>query len=117
VLVDRVGGTDFFLGHGSGRRNSAGMRGKLAEEFNDVARSALTLTQRVDGGNATANAELTTRFPNVARVGGQWRIRGRKFNRDIDFELRTIRPTEVLALHDPYDPTQFYGVRRPVESQ
>ena len=36
LLVSRRGGTDVFLGHGSGRKTHAMMRSKLAEEYNEV---------------------------------------------------------------------------------
>jgi hypothetical protein len=117
VLIDRRDDTDVFLGHGSGRRTSQGMRAKLAQEYNDVAQIAMGLAARADRGDAAATSEIGRRFPNVRRIGGAWRVQGRRFNRDINMELRRIRPIDVLGLRDPNDPSRFYGVRRPVESR
>lgn len=120
VLVDQgARGEDVFLGHGSGRKTTAQMKAKLAEEYNDVARVALRVTSRVDRGEAGAEAELRQHFPNVVQEPstGDWRVRGAGLAGDVDVDLRLIRPDEVLGLHDPWTPGRLYAVRRPVESR
>ena len=124
LLVDRLGGsntdrtvgTDVFLGHGSGRKTSQQMKAKLAEEYNDVVDMAKPLADRADRGDAAASAAMTDRFPNVRKVGSEWRIVGSGFAGAVDVELRRVRPDEVVGPHDPNDPSQMYPVRRPIES-
>ena len=124
LLIDRLGGsnddrrtgTDVFLGHGSGRKTSQQMRAKLAEEYNDVVAMAQPVAARVDRGDAAASTEMTTRFPNVRKVGTLWRIIGSGFAGDVDVELRRVAPAEVIGPHDPEDQSLMYPVRRPIES-
>ncbi|MGH2968549.1 MAG: hypothetical protein ACRDK0_05730 [Solirubrobacteraceae bacterium] len=124
LLIDRLGGsnddrtvgTDVFLGHGSGRKTAQQMRAKLAEEYNDVVNIALPITARADRGDAAASSELATRFPNVSKVGSEWRVQGDGFAGAVDIELRRIMPSEVVGPHDPDDPSLMYPVRRPIES-
>lgn len=121
VLVARSGGTDIFLGHGSGRKTAAEMKAKLAEEYNDVALVALRLVQRTRRGTAAARAaartELATRFPGVVHVGSVWRIRGTgMLNVAVDIPLALLRPSQVPGLFDPSNPSHLYPVRRAVES-
>jgi hypothetical protein len=128
VLVARPPkGADIFLGHGSGRKTDAQMRAKLAEEFNDVARQALGLTARAESKDkktaAAANAELARRFPDVKRVGADWRIVGvAPLAKDmgctvqVDEKLRTVKADEIPGLKNPCKPARLYEVRRPIES-
>ena len=117
ILIDRRGRTDLFLGHGSGRKTAAQLRAKLAEEYNDVADMALRLAGRADRGDATASADMATRFPNVKKVGAEWRVQGTTDDGvAVDLELRRIHGTDVVGPHDPADPSRMYPVRRPIES-
>jgi hypothetical protein len=113
---DRTAGTDIFLGHGSGRKTSHQMKAKLAEEYNDVVAIAQPIAARVDRGEAAASTELADRFPNVHKVGTEWRVQGGGFAGAVDVELRRIRPDEVVGPHDPQNPGLMYPVRRPMES-
>jgi Domain of unknown function (DUF4157)/Protein-glutamine gamma-glutamyltransferase len=121
VLIDRREGKDIFLGHGSGERTAEQMHQKLADEYNEVARTALRLIARTgskDAGVRTrAEAELGDRFPNVKRVGTEWRVQGAFGSRSVDEPLREIRGNEVIGLKDPNDPTSMNWVRRPAESR
>jgi hypothetical protein len=123
VLIERNRrGEDIFLGHGSGRKTARQMRAKLAHEYNDVAGIALRLVAQTRSGSSSARAraedQLRTRFPNVHRVGSEWRIQGTNLEGVVvDEVLREIRPHEVIGLYDPVDPTQMYQVRRPAESR
>jgi hypothetical protein len=116
ILIDRRGGTDMFLGHGSGRKTSAQLRAKLATEYNDVADMAIALTRRADRGDQAAEDALRDEFPRVVKDGGQWRVRGTAWTVPVDIELRRIRGDEVVGPHNPADPTRLYPVRRPIES-
>lgn len=116
VLVEKRGGTDVFLGHGSGRKTAAQMRAKLAEEYNDVALRALRLARRARAGSAAARAELSTKF-GVTEVGGEWRIRGTGLqNVAVDEKLRLLRASDIPGLFAPSTPGVMYPVRRPAES-
>jgi len=121
ILVDRRRGQDIFLGHGSGRKTKQQMLSKLAEEYNDVADRAIRLSQRVDRNQTGASDEIIARFPNLGRVNGRWRIIGHTRSdfgdRDINIELRRIRPDEVLGLKDPNDISRLRSIRRPIESR
>ncbi len=127
ILVDRSGGEDVFLGHGSGRRTREGMRRRLSEEYNHVAGDALSLTERAESRDPEERRRalvfLTARFPNVyvrrSGDGWEWVVHGERFSREITMELREIRPDEVVGLRDPEDPTgaRMYRVRRPVMSR
>ena len=116
ILVDRRNGTDIFLGHGSGRKTSGQLRSKLATEYNDVADMALRLTHRADRGDQAAEDALRDEFPNVTKVGTQWRVRGTAWRVPVDVELKRIRGDEVVGPYDPSNPSQLYDVRRPIES-
>jgi hypothetical protein len=124
LLIDRLGGsnddrtrgTDVFLGHGSGRKTSHQMKAKLAEEYNDVVAMALPIATRADRGDAAATTELSTRFPNVHKVGTEWRVQGDGLAGAVDVVLRRILPDEVIGPKDPDDPGQMYPVRRPMQS-
>ena len=117
ILVDRRGRTDLFLGHGSGRRTAAQLRAKLADEYNEVADLALRLARRVDRGDAAAIADMAARFPNVNKVGAEWRVQGTTDDGvAVDLELRRIHGSEVVGPHDPADPSRMYPVDRPLES-
>ncbi|NUU19543.1 hypothetical protein HP550_20035 [Cellulomonas humilata] len=121
VLVARKGGADVFLGHGSGRRTHAEMRGKLAEEYNDVARIVLALVRRTGRGSAAsrtaARTELGTRFPAVVQVAGAWRVVGTgMLGVAVDMPLRLLRASDVPGLFDPSNPGVLYRVRRAAES-
>jgi hypothetical protein len=124
LLVDRLGGsnddrtrgTDIFLGHGSGRKTSHQMKAKLAEEYNDVVAMAQPIATRADRGDAAATTEMSTRFPNVHKVGSEWRVQGDGLAGTVDIELRRILPDEVIGPHDPDSPGQMYPVRRPMQS-
>ncbi|WP_421735228.1 hypothetical protein [Cellulomonas sp.] len=121
VLVARRGGADVFLGHGSGRRTHAEMRGKLAEEYNDVARIVLALVRRTGRGSAAsrtaARTELGARFPDVVQVAGAWRVVGTgMLGVAVDMPLRLLRPADVPGLFDPSSPGVLYRVRRAAES-
>jgi hypothetical protein len=121
VLVDRRGGEDRFLGHGSGEKTAHQMRSKLAEEYNDVAQIALRLIartrSRVPARRGAAQRELADRFPNLHPVGPAWHIVGDRFGQHFDQRLRLIRSDEVLGLRDPWDPSRLFEVRRPAESR
>jgi hypothetical protein len=124
LLVDRLGGsnddrtkgTDIFLGHGSGRKTLHQMKAKLAEEYNDVVAMAQPLAARADRGDPSASTELSTRFPNLHKVGAEWRVQGTGLAGAVDIELRRIQPDEVIGPHDPKSPGQMYPVRRPMQS-
>jgi hypothetical protein len=120
VLVSRKSGEDIFLGHGSGHKTARQMRGKLAEEYNDVARIALRLVQSTKRGPAAARAaartELSTRF-HVVLVAGKWRIQGTGLRGvHVDDELKLLRASDIPGLQDPADMSRMYPVRRPSES-
>ena len=124
LLIDRLGGSnddrtvgqDVFLGHGSGRKTSHQMKAKLAEEYNDVVAMAQPIARRVDSGDPAASTEMTERFPNVHKVGAEWRVQGDGFAGPADIELRRIQPDEVIGPKDPDNPGLMYPVRRPMES-
>jgi hypothetical protein len=121
ILIARPGGTDVFLGHGSGRKTAAQMRAKLAEEYNDVATIALSLARRTSHGTAAsraaAQAELATRFPGVVKVGTTWRITGTgMLNVAVDIPLSLLRASQIPGLFDPSNRAQLYPVRRAAES-
>jgi hypothetical protein len=124
LLIDRLGGsnddrtkgTDIFLGHGSGRKTSHQMKAKLAEEYNDVVAIAQPIAARADRGDAAATTEMTTRFPNVHKVGAEWRIQGDGLAGAVDIELRRILPDEVIGTHDPDNLSLMNPVRRPMQS-
>jgi hypothetical protein len=116
ILVDRRGGTDIFLGHGSGRKTSAQLRAKLAQEYNDVADMALALTRRADRGDQAAEDRLRDEFPRVEKDAGHWYVRGTAWSVPVNFPLRRIRGGDVVGPYDPSDPTRLYDVRRPIES-
>jgi hypothetical protein len=116
ILIDRRGGTDLFLGHGSGRKTAAQLRAKLATEYNDVADMAIQLTRRADRGEQAAQDALRDEFPRVVKDAGRWRVRGTAWRVPVDIELRRIRGDEVVGPYNPSDPTQLYHVRRPIES-
>ncbi len=121
VLIARHGGADVFLGHGSGRKTTAQMRAKLAEEYNDVAMIAMRLVQRMRRGTAAARAaaraELATRFPDVVQVGSVWRIRGTgMLSVAVDIPLGRLRASQIPGLFDPSSPGHLYPVRRAAES-
>ncbi|MEO5577203.1 MAG: DUF4157 domain-containing protein [Gaiellaceae bacterium] len=124
VLVRREPkGGDVFLGHGSGRKSEPQMHAKLAEEFNDVAKIAIGLTRKVTSKDpkiaAKAQADLSGRFPKIARVGAEWRIVGLAglcTRVTLNEKLREIRSDEVVGLKDPCDQSKLYVVERPLES-
>jgi len=117
ILIDRRGGQDLFLGHGSGRMTGPQLRNKLADEYNQVADQALALAHRADRGNASAATQMATSFPNLHKVGSKWHVQGdTDFGQHVDIELRRIHGREVLGPHDPANPAQLYEVRRPIES-
>lgn len=117
VLVERRGGRDYFLGHGSGKRSEAQMKAKLAREYNEVVMRALALRRRAERGSASARVELRDRF-KVVEDAGTWWIRGRNplLQVDVNVELRRLRPAEMPGLFNPRDTSQMYRVRRPIES-
>jgi hypothetical protein len=122
VLVSREGGTDRFLGHGSGLKTAGQMQAKLAEEYNDVVRQVIRLAQRTARGSAsaraTARAELSANYPSVTKVGTAWRVVGTNsdFGVPVDIPLAQLRASQIPGLRNPADPTHLYPVRRPVES-
>jgi Domain of unknown function (DUF4157)/Protein-glutamine gamma-glutamyltransferase len=128
VLIgkDSKGG-DIFLGHGSGRKKSAELRAKLAEEFNDVAKVAWALVEKTKSKNAKthaqASSDLSKKFPNVKPVGSEWHIQGKSglcTTKTVDEKLRPpdkpLKGSEVLGPRDPCDPSKMYPVDRPIES-
>ena len=110
LLIARHGGTDVFLGHGSGRKTDADMRAKLAEEYNDVANMALLLVQRTKPGRsaatrAAARTELASKFPGVVQVGGRWRVVGNGiFDLPVDIPLSRLRASQIPACSTPQTP-------------
>lgn len=121
ILISRPGGTDVFLGHGSGRKTAAQMRAKLAEEYNDVATIALRLVGRTRRGSAAsraaARAELSSRFPGLALVGTTWRIQGTGLRGvAVDIPLSLLRASQIPGMFDPADRAHLYPVRRAAES-
>lgn len=120
VLIRRGQGGDIFLGHGSGQRNSAQMNAKLVEEYNQVADEAVTLTAQADlkvpATQKTARAKLPIRFPNVQKVGTEWKVLGKDYcGNVVDFKVRRITTKEVPGLKDPCDLAKMGWVRRPIE--
>ena len=120
-------GEDIFLGHGSGHMSADKMRAKLAGEFNEVAKKALSLVAKAKSPDkktqATALSELSAKFPNVKQVGNEWRVQGvpgllrdSACPRTIDEGLREIKSSEVLGPKSPCDPTKMNEVERPIES-
>jgi len=120
-------GMDRFLGHGSGYKTADEMRGKLAEEYNDVANKALGLVAKAKSSNkkvkADAQSDLATKFPNVKQVGVDWKAQGvpgllkdSACPKTVDQELRQIKPSEVIGPKSPCDPTKMNEVERPIES-
>ncbi len=126
VLVSKYKGKDIFLGHGSGYKTADDMRAKLAEEFNHVAQLALNLVAKTKSKDKTtqaaAQSELSDKF-SVKPIGKEWHIQGTSrlltdltCPRTIDEKLREIKPSEVLGLKHPCNPTKMYEVERPIES-
>jgi hypothetical protein len=126
VLVSKYKSKDMFLGHGSGYRTADDMRAKLAKEFNDVAKLALNLVAKTKSTDkkvqAAVQSELTDKF-SVKPVGKEWHIQGTPglltglaCPHAVDEKLREIKPSEVLGLKHPCDPTKMYEVERPIES-
>jgi len=95
ILVDRRGSTDIFLGHGSGRLTKQQLRGKLADEYNDVADRALRTAHRADRGDAAAASDMGTFFPNVKKVAGRWRVQG-----TTDFGVPKVRERGIEVWSD-----------------
>lgn len=125
VFVARSHGKDVFLGHGSGHKTDGEMREKLAQEFNKVAGEALGLVAMTKSSKmktVDAGAKgLFAKFPNVHPAGKEWHIQGTLdlpggCTRKLDEKLTKIKPSEVLGLRDPCDPTKMYPVERPIES-
>jgi Domain of unknown function (DUF4157) len=123
VFIARRGHEDIFLGHGSGELTAGQMKDKLAGEFNRVVGIAQPLIRKAQSRQKTAaaagKAELTARFPNVVPVGKEFHVRGKDWygcSKNIDMKVNTIRPNEVIGLHNPCNPTQLYPVERPIES-
>lgn len=117
-------GDDVFLGHGSGYKTTKQMNGKLAEEFNDVAKKALGLVKQTKSRDkkvqTDARDELSKRFPKVKEDGSEWKIQGKGKlckKTDVDLELREIKRDEVIGLKEPCDLTKLEEVQRPVESK
>lgn len=126
VVVDQRGRTWVFLGHGSGEKTAGELRGRLAQEYNQVVAMALAIVSQIrhsHGARRThAECELATRFPNVKAVATAtgrvtYRIQGPSIAGSVDEPLRPIRPNEVLGLRDPWDPTRLFTVRRPAEAR
>jgi hypothetical protein len=128
VLIgkDSKGG-DIFLGHGSGRKKSAELRAKLAEEFNDVAKVAWALVEKTKSKDTKTHtqalSDLSKKFPNVKPVGSEWHIQGKSglcTTKTVDEKLRPpdkpLKGSEVLGPRDPCDPSKMYPVDRPIES-
>lgn len=118
-------GRDVFLGHGSGQKTSQQMRVKLKTEYNDVARIALKIVARTKTKDKKAQtaalSELSEKFPNVHKVGDEWRVQGvpgllDNCPRPIGIELREIKPDEVLGPKSPCNPEMMNEVERPIES-
>jgi Domain of unknown function (DUF4157) len=116
---------DIFLGHGSGRQTTLQMKAILAGEYNKVVRMALDLTKRAQSpgkGQAPALNDLSTRFPHVTKVAGEWRVQGTSnlipsCPHIVDVQLREISESDVLGLKNPCDPTTMWWVQRPIESK
>ena len=68
--------------------------------------------------HAAAVKRLETDFPNVRKVGAEWRIKGWLRFHWIDVKLVAIKATDpdLAGLRDPADPTRMNKVKRPVES-
>jgi hypothetical protein len=123
VLVTKSKGNDIFLGHGSGRKTVAEMKGKLAEEFNDVAKIALKLVASTKSKDKKtrddANSELSVRFPTIVEVGGEWKISGKAglcSTAIVSDKLKLIKSDEVIGLKDPCNLSKLNPVERPIES-
>ncbi|MGH9586171.1 MAG: DUF4157 domain-containing protein [Acidobacteriaceae bacterium] len=127
VFVSRSHGKDVFLGHGSGYRTEDQMRQELAHEYNIVADKALAIVTRVKSKDkktqAAAQAELTTKFPEVKQVGTEFHASGipgllsdSGCGHNVDQKLRRISASEVLGPKSPCNPATMNEVERPIES-
>jgi hypothetical protein len=132
VLVDKnEKGEDLFEGHGAprlGDRTVPGteedMLNELLAVYNREVTPAENLTQRVESGDAKAQSELKTKFPQVEREpAGKWMVKELPKNSSRpkkSYELRVLTSTkdrELIGLKDPINPTKMGLVLRPVESR
>ena len=123
VLVDRVGGVDKFLGHGSGEQTKTTMLGKLVGKFNDVVAKALAVIamtrSRSAATSAAARAKMAHDFPNIQQVGTDWHVQGDGHGKIFDDPVSpiTVNDPDLIGLRDPEDLTEMNLVKRPKESE
>lgn len=125
-LINKKKNVDQFEGHGSGIKTNVQMREKLAEKFNSVvdkARKLIGNTKSRDlTDSAKANAEMSSKFPNVKNVAGKWSLQGTDHSKTFDINLEQdeahIKPSDpdLTGLRDPEDPSKMNCVKRPAES-
>jgi Putative peptidoglycan binding domain len=130
LIVDKdKAGQDLFEGHGAPATTGAVKPGpkadvhtELMKAYNPYAKDALSITQRVDAGDATASADLAVKYPQVVAGGGRWWIkeldsnasRAQRFH-----ELRELTGPDdpaIVGLRNPDDVSKLGAVQRPVQS-
>jgi hypothetical protein len=69
ILIEKRRGQDLFLGHGSGQNTNEGLRGKLAQEYNDVVAIANRIIRRTRvakyGTASAARQKIREIFANI----------------------------------------------------
>jgi hypothetical protein len=134
-LVDQdESGSNLYEGHGAPLNEQRSvvpgdkrtMLKDIKDAYNNIARFALDLTQRVESKDAGAEARLRTEFPRVVRdPAGRWWIaerddRDENRRRQRRFyalrELTGVDDPDLIGLRDPDDPSKMGWVKRPIES-
>lgn len=125
ILVDRQGGTDLFQGHGYTRPvPERRMKQSMLRQITKIVHRVKALIRHTKHGShrerERARVELN-RYENVHKVGNEYRVIGTafedSFNIPVDTPLRIPSMEELPGLRDPNDLSQFYWVKRPVESE
>jgi Putative peptidoglycan binding domain len=130
LIVDKdKAGQDLFEGHGAPATTGAVQPGpkedvhtELMKAYNPYAKDALSITRRVEAGEAAASAELAAKYPQVIAGGGRWWIKelDRNASRAQRFhELRELTGPDdpaIVGLRNPDDASKLSAVQRPVQS-
>lgn len=128
ILVDRLKGVDYFLGHGSGYETEGGIKRKLLREYNRHVTQARQIIAATEKGSAKSRADARARlarmFPTLVKRGNAYYLVGvNRVGVSVDELLRPLTENEIPGLYDPdtyvdaAKPGTFYKVRRPVESR
>ncbi len=128
ILVDRLRGVDYFLGHGSGYETEGGIKRKLLREYNNHVAQARQIIAATERGSARSRADARTRlarmFPTLVKRGNVYYLVGvNRVGVAINEPLRFLTEADIPGLYSPdtyvsaANPGTFYIVRRPVESR